>query len=217
MDIKAVVFDLDGTLADTVPLTIVAIKEIVRELTGKELSDDDVSREFGPVDTQIVRNLLDEQNGEKGVELYVRFFSEKFNEFVKPIDGIYELIKYLRETGIKVGLFTGRGLRVSKIILEKLNLSGFFDVVLSGDDTTKPKPDPEGILKVLEKLCVSPHESVYTGDFEVDVLASKAAGVTSVLALWSSTASEELKNLNPDKSFESPYDFIEWVKTVKIK
>lgn len=212
MGIKAVVFDLDGTLADSIPLTIYSIKETIRQITGKTLSDDDITKEFGPVDTEIIKKLLGEESKENGVELYVKTFSENFDSFIKPIDGIYELVTYVKESNFKIGLFTGRGLRVSRIIIEKLGLSNLFDFILSGDDTTKPKPDPEGILKVLDKLDVSPKESIYVGDFDVDVLASKTAGVLSVLALWSSTSSEELVELNPDKYFKSPREFIDWIK-----
>jgi len=212
MDIKAVIFDLDGTIADTIPLTVFSIQEVIREFSGLELSTDEVLKEFGPIDTDIVRKYVTGEKEEPGVEAYIKHFSENFCRFVNPIGGIRELLEYIKSRGIKVGLFTGRSLRVTKIVLEKLGIADFFDEIMAGDFTQNPKPDPEGILKTLKKLGVSGNKSIYVGDYEVDIRASKAAGTLSVLALWSSTGSEALIKYNPDKFFKSPYDFLNWLE-----
>lgn len=215
MRIKAVVFDLDGTLADTIPLTVFSIKEVVKKYTGKELTDEDVLNEFGPIDTEIVKKLTGEINTEVCVEDYVKHFSDNYEKFVENIDGITELIKYLKRENYRLGLFTGRGRRVAEIILEKLRLRNYFDEIMAGEDSSKPKPDPEGILKILDRLKVRPEESIYVGDFESDIQASRSAGALSVLALWTPSASHELKKHNPDKYFESPYEFISWFEESK--
>ncbi len=212
MKFKSIVFDLDGTLADTIPITVYAIKETVKRITGKELSDQDILKEFGPVDTEIVKKLIGNGKGLQGEKLYVEIFEEKFHDFVKPIEGINELMEYIKDEGIKTGVFTGRGERVARIILEKLNLVSNFDVIVAGDHTQKPKPDPEGIMIALDKLGCETSDSAYVGDFDVDIEASRAAGVTSILALWSSTGSEELINLNPDKHFRKVSEFIDWLR-----
>jgi pyrophosphatase PpaX len=210
--IKAVIFDLDGTLADTIPLTVYSIKEVTKELTGKVLSDEDVLLEFGPIDTDIIKKLVDNDKREISIKAYVEHFSNNFDSFVKPIEGIIELIKFMKSKNIKIGLFTGRSLRVTQIILKKLGIEKYFDEMLAGDFTAKPKPDPEGIKCTLDKLNVKSSDAIYVGDCDVDILASKAAGTLSVLALWSSTGSTELINLNPGKYFKTPYEFIEWFK-----
>ncbi|MCX7922895.1 MAG: HAD-IA family hydrolase [Clostridia bacterium] len=212
MSFKSIVFDLDGTIADTIPLTIYSLREVTRELTGKVLTDEDILKEFGPIDTEIIKKLVDNDKREISAEAYIDSFSKNFDGFVKPIEGIIELLQYIKSRNIKVGLFTGRSIRVARIILKNLNVYQYFDEILAGDDTTNPKPDPEGIIKTLEKLEVKSSDSIYVGDFDVDILASRAAGTTAVLALWSSTGSVELVKLNPDKYFKSPYEFIDWLK-----
>ena len=212
MSIRAVIFDLDGTITDTIPLTIHSLREVTRELTGKILDDNEILKEFGPIDTEIIRNLVDNENKDKSVELYVNHFTENFDEFIKPIDKIEELLKSIRTAGLKTGLFTGRGLRMTNVILKKLDLYKYFDEVITGDMTSKPKPDPEGILKILEKFDVKSNEGIYVGDFDVDILASRAAGTISILALWSSMASKKLIDLKPDYFFESPDEFISLLK-----
>jgi pyrophosphatase PpaX len=214
MKIKAIIFDLDGTLADTIPLTIYSMKETANRLSGKVYSDEEVIRALGPIDSEIIKNLVDEDRKEVCVDEYFRHFEEHFASFVKPIDGITELLDYIKSKGIRTGLFTGRSLRGTKIVLRQLGIESYFDVLLPGDDTTNPKPDPEGIWKVTERLQVQNCETVYVGDFDVDILASKSAGVGSVLALWSSTGASHLVDLKPDWYFNTPYQFIEWLQEV---
>lgn len=214
MFLKAVVFDLDGTIADTIPLTVYSLKEVTRELTNKELSDEEILAEFGPIDTEIIKKLVDNHLSESSVEMYINHFRDNFDKFVKPIEGIKELLSILKEKGVRIGLFTGRSLRGTHVVLEKLGVKQYFDEILAGDDTQNPKPDPEGIIKVLQKLDASCRESAYVGDFDVDIQASKAAGTFSILALWSSTGNKENIKLNPDKYFNSPYEFATWLNSL---
>lgn len=213
MNFESVVFDLDGTLADTLPLTVFALKEAVRILEGVTLTDEEVLKEFGPIDTDILKAFIKEENHPEAIELYVKLFTDKFDEFVRPIWGIGELLEYLNENNIKMGLFTGRGIRVTEIILDRLEIKKYFQTVISGEQTKNPKPDPEGINLALKKLGTVSSKSIYVGDFGSDILASKAAGTTSVLALWAATGNEELIKLEPNAYFKSPYDFIEWLKS----
>lgn len=105
MKIKAIVFDLDGTIADTIPLTVYSIKEVVRKLTGRLLSDDEVTKEFGPIDTEIVKKLAGDKGDNSAVEHYIRHFTDNFGKFIKPIEGIVPLLQYIKENGIKTGLY----------------------------------------------------------------------------------------------------------------
>ena len=212
MEIRTIVFDMDGTVADTLPLTVYALKEAVRELTGKEYSDDEIKKEFGPTDIEMIKKLVGNENREISPDVYIEHFRSNFHRFVKPIEGIDELLKFVKSKGIKLGLFTGRSFRVTDIILEKLGIRELFDVIVSGDETKNPKPDPEGILKALKALDTDCKGSMYVGDFDVDIAASRAAGVKSVLALWSSTGEEEFIKLKPDMYYRSPYDFMEWLR-----
>lgn len=211
MYLKAIVFDLDGTIADTIPLTVRSLHQVILRYSGKDLSDEEIIKEFGPIDTQIARKFIEDGNGEEAEEEYIRLYSELFDHYVKPIAGMQELLQAIKAKGIQVGLFTGRSLRSTEITLEKLSIRHCFDVIIPGDDTKKPKPDPEGILLALDKLGVKTCEAAYVGDFAADILASKAAGTVSVLALWSSTGNKELLELNPDQYFTATSAFWDWL------
>lgn len=214
MRLKAIVFDLDGTITDTLPLTIHSIQEVTRRLTGRILSDREVTDAFGPIDIETIKMFVGPEMGDTGVEEYVRYFADRFYDFVKPIKGIKELLELIREMGIATGIFTGRSMRVTKIILQKLGIEQLFNEIMTGDYTDNPKPDPEGIHKIFERFGIDTAAGAYVGDMGVDMQASKSAGTFSILALWSSTANEGYMKENPDKSFRSPYEMIDWLKSV---
>jgi phosphoglycolate phosphatase/pyrophosphatase PpaX len=215
MQLEAIIFDLDGTIADTIYLTIYSIKEYIRQKTSRILSDDEVLAEFGPTDTEIVKKYLSDIGNPRILEDYASFVAEIFDNFVKPIGGIEDLLANIKNKGIKTALFTGRSRLTTEIVLEKLGLKKYFDNICAGDDTSNFKPDPEGINKTLAKLGVRPESSAYVGDFDVDILAGRNAGTMSILALWSSSANKELKSLHPDAAFKTPYEFIEWLDHIK--
>lgn len=212
MLLHAIVFDLDGTIADTIPLTVLSLRKVILKFTGNDRSDEEIIGEFGPIDTRIARKLAGDGNGEEAEEDYIRHFTEQFDSYVTPIEGMQELLQSIKEKGIKIGLFTGRSLRATEIVLDKLSIRDYFDVIIPGDDTEKAKPDPEGILLALGKLHVKPSAAAYVGDFAVDILASKAAGTVSVLALWSSTGNSKLVDLHPDEHFATTREFIKWLE-----
>ena len=211
--LEAMIFDLDGTIADTVPLTIYSLKKTARQLTGKEYSDDYILKLFGPIDSEIIKGLVNNHNREAAVEVYFTCFRENFHRFVKPMDGIEELLKHLKSKSVRTGMFTGRSRRGTDIVLEELKLREYFDVIIPGDFIENPKPDPEGIWNAMDYLRVEGRAAAYVGDMEVDVLAGKNAGVFSILALWSTTADKGLIHTHPDKYFWSPRELIQWLES----
>lgn len=212
MQLKAVIFDLDGTIADTIKLTLYSIREYIRIKTGKQYTDEDILAEFGPIDTYIIRKFIPDNTGENFISDYVKLVSDCFDKMVKPIEGISEMLSFIKNKGIKTALFTGRSRITAELVLEKLGIKQYFDNIMAGDDTSKFKPNPEGIIKSLAVLGVNPEECAYVGDFDVDIHASRNAGTMAILALWSATANKELIKLNPDAAFETPYELINWIQ-----
>lgn len=214
MALKAVIFDLDGTVADTLPLTIKSLKEASFAASGVERTGQEILDEFGPIDTDIARKLAGKGREYEAEELYVKVFSRDFDNSVKPVPGMNELLLELKKRGIRIGLFTGRSKRVTEIVIKRLGIGMFFDAIVAGDDTARPKPDPEGILLALEKLGVNPPESMYAGDFDVDIKAGKAAGTISALIAWASDEFRASGCEKPDVRFDKPQEFIDWLDRI---
>jgi pyrophosphatase PpaX len=126
--IKAIIFDFDGTLANTLPICFYAFKKVFKEIDDKDFSSDEIKAMFGPSETGIIRENLSHTNKEQAIELYYKANTEHHHELVKPNDEIDELLEYLKSRGIKLGVVTGKGTRSLDISLQafgrkiKLNL-----------------------------------------------------------------------------------------------
>jgi HAD superfamily hydrolase (TIGR01509 family) len=124
--------------------------------------------------------------------------------------GIVEILDFLRHQGTKLAIFTGKGRRTTAITLRALELHGYFDLVVSGNDVTRHKPDPEGILKVLREFSVLPGQALMVGDSINDVRAARAAGVRIASVLWDCYDPDRIRQAQSDYLFERVDDLREW-------
>lgn len=181
---NAIVFDFDGTLANTLPICFYAFQSVFKEFDKRELSSDTIKEMFGPSETGIIRNNLLHPNKEEAIEYFYQNYLESHKSLVDVNPDILELLKSLKEADIKTGIFTGKAKRSLDISLKALNMEGLFDVIITGDDVIKPKPDPEGLLKALSLLQVENSEAIYIGDSDADILAGVQANVYTIGVQW---------------------------------
>lgn len=181
---KAVVFDFDGTLANTLPICFYAFQTVFKEFDHRDLSNNEIKEMFGPSETGIIMNNLSNPHKEEAIEYYYKRYSELHKSLVDANLEILALLKSLKEAEIKIGIFTGKGKRSLDISLEALGMEGLFDVMITGDDVIKPKPDPEGLLKALSLLNVKNSEAIYIGDSDADIVAGLQAGVYTIGVQW---------------------------------
>lgn len=185
MNYKTILFDFDGTLADTLPVCIYSIGEAFSKYDGKSLSASEVVAMFGPTEADIIRlNLGNRDSAEDAVRLFYDCYVREHDRMVKPNAEINSLLERLKARGHRMGIVTGKGRTALDISLEKLGMSGYFDVTVSGDEMTRPKPDPEGVLTAMNALGGTKEETVFIGDSEADMRAGKGAGVFTIGAHW---------------------------------
>ncbi|WHZ55939.1 HAD family hydrolase [Metabacillus hrfriensis] len=181
---KAVLFDFDGTLANTLPVCFYAFQSVFKEFDRRDVSAEEIVGMFGPSETGIIReNLLNEEK-EKAIERYYEKYLEMHPELVEKNNEIDELIRLLKDRGLKLGIVTGKAKRSLEISLEALNMVGLFDVIITGDDVKKPKPHPEGVKKALFILGTENNEALFIGDSEADILAGVRANVYTIGVQW---------------------------------
>lgn len=149
---KAIIFDFDGTLADTLPICFYAFQAVFKEFDNMEVTSDQIKTMFGPSETGIIRENLKNSNHEKAIELYYEKYSEKHRELVLDNKKMNDLLLQLKSEGYKLGIVTGKARRSLLISLECLYMNDLFDVIITGDDVAIPKPHPEGVNKALEQL-----------------------------------------------------------------
>jgi 2-phosphoglycolate phosphatase len=205
---KAVIFDLDGTLADTFPLIVSAWNAAVSPHTGRAYSADEVISRFGIPDPAMIKRELPGKAGDEAVEVYHQHY-ESQHDGVCAFDGVDEMLEALQRCGMPMALVTGKGRRSAGITVRKLGWSDVFRVIVTGEDVEHQKPAPEGLLRVARELKLQPGDCVFVGDSPADMGAGKAAKMRIVAAGWHSHYAEKIRAMHPDAWAEKPADLLE--------
>ena len=212
LTIKAVIFDFDGTLANTLPVCFDAFQRVFKEFDNKELNSEEIKAMFGPSETGIIRENLLNINKDEAIELYYMVYSENHNRLVANNKDINDLLQYLKESGIKMGIFTGKARRSLDISLKALQMDKMFDVIITGDDVVKPKPDPEGLIKALVCLGIENSEAVFIGDSDADIYAGVQADVFTIGAQWLEDFHSLEFTIKPNVIMKSVNEFMNLLK-----
>ncbi|MFE8695983.1 HAD family hydrolase [Cytobacillus sp. FJAT-53684] len=210
--IKAIIFDFDGTLADTLPVCYYAFQAVFKEFDHIEVTSDEIKAMFGPSETGIIRENLMNSNHDEAIELYYEKYREKHRELVLENEEINNLLQLLKREGYQLGIVTGKASRSLFISLEYLNMNDVFDVIITGDDVNKPKPHPEGVKKALEQLNISNTEAIFLGDSDADILAGKQANVHTIGVQWLPNYQTLEFSVQPDQMFSSVAELIQALK-----
>lgn len=185
MKYKGIIFDFDGTLADTLPLCFYSFNEIFKKYDRRDLSAEEIVQMFGPSEAGIIQqNLKAVDQIEKAVEEYYCHYDRAHHEFVGFDPHLRQLLNGLRNEGYRLGIFTGKGRKSFDISMSKLQLEDFFDVTITGDDVSSPKPDAEGLYKILEVWEMDKTQVLFVGDSDADIESGTRAGMDTVAVAW---------------------------------
>ncbi len=183
MRIKAVIFDLDGVIADSEPLSGKGTKMLF-ENHGIKLTDRERREAFGRRLPDIITDVLRARNIKLDIEKLMLERDEMFGELVRkhlrPIPNSIELVKWLRREGYRLALATSSHSSKMQLEIDHLGIGELFDVIVCGDDVRKGKPDPEIFLKAAEKLGVEPKDCAVIEDSQFGVQAAKFAGMRAI-------------------------------------
>ncbi|MFN7253541.1 MAG: HAD family hydrolase [Anaerobacillus sp.] len=209
---KAVIFDFDGTLADTLPVCFYAFQAVFKDFDNKVVTPDELKAMFGPSETGIIRENLMDSNHDKAIELYYEKYREKHLELVLENEEINDLLMFLKREGYKLGIVTGKASRSLLISLECLNMNDLFDVIITGDDVSIPKPHPEGLNKALAQLNIKNSDAIFLGDSDADILAGKQANVHTIGVQWFPNYQTLKFGVQPDQLLSNINEFIQSLK-----
>lgn len=189
----AVLFDLDGTLVDTIDLIVHCFDDTLRHLTGRPWSREEIIALFGPTEPEIIRRFAapartrakdPARDYESACERFFACYERNHDRMVHSFPGMADLIRTLADADVPLGLVTNKGRRTTETTLRLMGLRQSLAAVVTGDEASRPKPDPAGIVRALAELGVQPGLSYFVGDSEVDILAGKAAGVRTIAVGW---------------------------------
>lgn len=186
MAIQAVLFDLDGTLLETVPDLAAAVNAMLREMGRPEISQRQVGVYVGKGAESLVRRALSgSMDGQVDPDLFRQAMAlwnqhyELLNGYkAHCFDGVREGLDMLQNAGFKLAVVTNKPERYTLPLLKRTELLPYFEVVVGGDTCARKKPDPMPIEFACQQLGVSPDEALMIGDSVNDALSARAAGVS---------------------------------------
>jgi len=176
---RAVVFDLDGTLLDSLPLVLEAIRHALEPFGGSPTMDI-FARLGGPPERFLADLLPDPVHVPEALQRLVAFHRRN-HHLIQPYAGATDTLRDLRARRVPAGIWTGRDRASTRTLLAEHGLEGIVAEVVCGDDLPSHKPDPAGLLALVARLGCAPAEVLLVGDADVDVLGGHAGGVETVL------------------------------------
>jgi phosphoglycolate phosphatase len=202
---RLVMFDLDGTLMDSVPDLAAAVDKMLM-LLGREPAGIERVRDWvGNGSRVLVRRALAGQLNHDGVAdeladealaLFMQAYSGG-HELTTVYPGVRECLDWLREREVRLAIITNKPAQFIEPLLEEKGLAGYFDWLVGGHPLPQQKPDPAALFWVMDKAGVAPGESLFVGDSRNDVRAAKAATVRCVALTYGYNHGEPIADEQP--------------------
>ena len=223
--IRAVLFDLDGTLIDTLPDLHAAACAMLNDLGRPPLPLESIRAYVGRGIPNLIKRVLanslhvaEDPNPPppEAVASYRRHYARENGRNAKVYPGVLEGLASLRAQGVPLGVVTNKADTFIQPLLEQTGLSGYFEVLVGGDRLPKVKPDPMPLVWACGRLGVSPAETLFIGDSINDALAARAAGCPVFLLPYGYNEDRDVHELDCDAIVESVRDAVKLIRTPEI-
>ena len=220
--IRAVLFDLDGTLIDTLPDLHAAACAMLNDLGRPPLPLESIRAYVGRGIPNLIKRVLanslhvaEDPNPPppEAVASYRRHYAHENGRNAQVYPGVLEGLASLRAQGVPLGVVTNKADTFIQPLLEQTGLSGYFEVLVGGDRLPKVKPDPMPLVWACGRLGVSPAETLFIGDSINDALAARAAGCPVFLLPYGYNEDRDVHELDCDAIVESVRDAVKLIRT----
>jgi pyrophosphatase PpaX len=209
-------FDLDGTLIDTTELILQSFAHAFdAHLPGRLPTRADLVSTFGRslpaalLELAVLNGAADpERLADEMLTTYRDFQKVHHDTLIQPFDGIAEMLAALDARGYRLGVVTSKMQHFARRGMRIFDLEKYFDVAVFHDDVTRHKPDPEPLLEAARRAAVDPRNAFYIGDSIHDVVAGRAAGMTTVAVLWGPFERDVLEGVQPAHIVTKPDDLL---------
>lgn len=207
--IKCALFDLDGTLVNTV-VDLGRATAFVMEQYGLEpkWSEDDYRAFVGNGARLLIDRAFEHKLSDSDLDRALEIFKLKYNEILLDnafvYDGIKEALDKLKEQGIKIAVVTNKPHQSAVLMVESLFGKGYFDFIIGAVEDKPKKPDPYSAKLVLEKFGCKGSEAMFFGDSDVDVYTAKNAGAEPIACSWGFRSFESLMSASPSVIIDNP-------------
>lgn len=204
---RAVIFDLDGTLLDSLPLVLRAFSHALTPFGGRPTME--TFAHLGGPPEKIFPSLIPDASHVPAAMNRLHEFTRDHHHLIVPFTGAVAMLGELKARDVRLAIWTGRDRESTDVLLANNALTPLFDAVLAGDDLPTHKPDSEGMREILRRIDVAPHHALYMGDADVDVLGGRGAEVDTILINHARTPRPEIA-AQAWQSVTAPVEAYEW-------
>lgn len=214
---KACIFDLDGTLGDTLDSLVYSVDKTLKEMRLPAITDDQCRSFVGNGARYLMECALEAAGDEghsrieEGMEVYGRIFDENCTYHLQPYEGIMQLLGSLKDRGIKLAVLSNKPHRQTVKVVHAMCGESVFDYIQGQKEEIPRKPDPAGIHYALERLEVAKEECLYIGDSEVDIATGKNAGTKTIGVSWGFREKEELKAAGAEYIIDKAEELLQFI------
>lgn len=215
---KLVIFDLDGTLSDTIASIKYCADAALSVCNLGPFEEKDYCYFVGDGAATLIERCL-VASGDKELEhfdkvfaAYKEIFAEHCMYKVKPYDGVVELLMALKERGIKIAVLSNKPHAETINVVETLFGKGMFDHMQGQKPEVEKKPSPQGVFEILKALNVDIQDVLYVGDTNTDMKTGKSAGAFTVGVLWGFRDRQELEENHADAIIEKPIMLLDYIR-----
>lgn len=200
-------FDLDGTLLDTLGLIRESMRFATAAVLGEPLPDDVLMRNVG-VPLAVQMREFSEEKADDLLRTYREHNDRVHDALVREYPGVEQALEWVVASGLKTGVVTSKLRSGAMRGLERFSLDRFFDVVIGADDVDRHKPDPYPLLHAAQVMGLDPRACAYVGDSPHDMTAARGAGMVAISATWGVSSLERLEEAGAQYHAHSMQDVV---------
>ena len=214
---KACIFDLDGTLTNTLESMTYSVNLTLKEMGLSQITKDQCRMFVGHGARVLIEESLKVSGDpkasriEEGMKIYGRIFDQNCTYHVTPYEGIPEMLKALKDRGIHLAVLSNKPDRQTVKVVKEIFGDNIFDYAQGQKDGIRRKPAPDGVWYLMEQMQVSKEECLYIGDSEVDAATGKNAGLKTIGVLWGFRDRKTLETAGADHLIERPEELLQFV------
>ena len=214
---KACIFDLDGTLTNTLESMTYSVNLTLKEMGLSQITKDQCRMFVGNGARVLIEESLKMSGDpkasriEEGMKIYGRIFDQNCTYHVTPYEGIPEMLKALKDRGIHLAVLSNKPDRQTVKVVKEIFGDNIFDYAQGQKDGIRRKPAPDGVWYLMEQMQVSKEECLYIGDSEVDAATGKNAGLKTIGVLWGFRDRKTLETAGADHLIERPEELLQFV------
>ena len=214
MRYKLAIFDLDGTVLDTLQDLANAVNRALEMHGYPQHTVEDVRVFVGNGVAKLIRRAVPAETSDAECENVLADFKASYrahiNDCTKPYAGIPEMLRALKDAGVKVGINSNK-FDAALQSLCHIHFEGLYDYAVGESEITPKKPDPTAARRIMEAMQVSPEETIYIGDSDVDMQTGRNAGVATAWVSWGFRRRDEMGSCEIPVAFDTPQALLDYL------